>query len=404
MEFLKPTTGISLDFILGMNDLVLEIAKAYRKIYETEDYIPLHAPKFIGNEKKYVLECLDSTFVSSVGKHVDRFQTELSNYCGANYAVATVNGTAALHLALLVHKIGHGDEVICPDISFAATAASIVYTGADPVFLDVDEDTLGLSVEKVEAFLLNNTEEINGKRVNKITGKIIKACMPMHNVGFPVRINDLIEICNKFNLILIEDAAEALGSRIDEKMVGTFGSVGVYSFNGNKIITTGGGGALVTDSEILYKEALHFSTTAKVPHPFAYEHDQVGYNYRMPNINAALGIAQIEKIEDFIQMKKGQLKELELLLQSDEISIVKPRFGTSNNWFAVAKINHFEIKLEALIDALNHKGIMARPLWSQLSKMKPYSSFMKEENPVSRNLQKRYICLPNGVSLLNLKK
>ena len=216
MEFLKPTTGISLDFILGMNNLALEIAKAYRKIYETEDYISLHAPKFIGNEKKYVLECLDSTFVSSVGRHVDRFQAELSNYCGTKYAVATVNGTAALHLALLIHKVGHGDEVICPDISFAATAASIVYTGADPVFLDVDEDTLGLSVERVEAFLLNNTKEINGKRVNKITGKIIKACMPMHNVGFPVRINDLKEICNKFNLILIEDAAEALGSRIDK--------------------------------------------------------------------------------------------------------------------------------------------------------------------------------------------
>jgi perosamine synthetase len=397
MEFLKPTSGISLDFILGMNNLALEIAKAYRKIYETEDYIPLHAPKFIGNEKKYVLECLDSTFVSSVGKHVDRFQEKLSNYCGANYAVATVNGTAALHLALLIHKIGHGDEVICPDISFAATAASIVYTGADPVFLDVDEDTLGLSVEKVEAFLLNNTKEINGKRVNRITGKIIKACMPMHNVGFPVRINDLIEICNKFNLILIEDAAEALGSRIDEKMMGTFGSVGVYSFNGNKIITTGGGGALVTDSEVLFKEALHLSTTAKVPHPFSYLHDQVGYNYRMPNINAALGIAQIEKIEDFIQMKKRQLKELELLLQSDEISIVKPKFGASNNWFTVAKINHFEIKVDALIHALNDKGIMARPLWSQLSKMKPYSSFMAEENPVSCNLLTRYICLPNGV-------
>ena len=397
MEFLKPTTGISLDFILGMNNLALEISKAYRKIYDTEDYIPLHSPKFIGNEKKYVLECLDSTFVSSVGKHVDRFQEKLSKYCGAKYAVATVNGTAALHLALLIHNIGHGDEVICPDISFAATAASIVYTGADPVFLDIHEDTLGLSVEKVEAFLLNNTKEVNGKRVNKITGKIIKACMPMHNVGFPVRINELLEICNKFNLILIEDAAEALGSRIDEKMMGTFGSVGVYSFNGNKIITAGGGGALVTDSEVLFNEALHLSTTAKVPHPFAYEHDQVGYNYRMPNINAALGIAQIEKIEDFIQIKKGQLKELELLLQSDQISFVKPKFGTSNNWFAVAKINHIEIKLDELIVALNAQGIMARPLWSQLSKMKPYSSFMAEDNPVSRNLLTRYICLPNGV-------
>ena len=381
-----------------MNNLVEHVVKAFRQIYKDTDFIPLHSPVFNGNEKAYVQDCIDSTFVSSVGKYVDRFQTSMAKYCGARYAVATVNGTSALHLSLVVHDIGEGHEVICPDVTFVATAAAVVYSGADPIFLDIDEDTLGLSAQKVEAFILENTAEVDGKRINKMSGKHVKACMPMHNIGFSVKIAEIQDICERYNLILIEDAAEALGSRVEGKMPGTFGSVGVYSFNGNKIITAGGGGALVTDSEELFKKALHLSTTAKVPHPFAYEHDEVGFNYRMPNINAALGLAQLEKIDEFLETKRKQIEVLKNAMNSDDIELVSPQYGESNNWFAVARIKCDGIDLGEFIGKLGEKGIMARPLWSRVSQMKPYQGYIATNNVVSEKVLENILCLPNGVA------
>jgi aminotransferase in exopolysaccharide biosynthesis len=380
-----------------MNDAVENLVKAYRKVYNTEDYIPLHSPVFRGEEKKYLLDCIESTFVSSVGKYVDNFQSALAEYCGAKYALATVNGTAALHLSLLINDIGMGDEVICPDVTFAATAAAIVYTGADPIFLDIDEETLGLSAEKVEAFLEHNTREINGKRINKVTGKHVKACMAMHNIGFSVEIDSLEKICLRYNLLLIEDAAEALGSRIGNKMLGTFGCVGVYSFNGNKIITTGGGGALVTDSKDLFDRALHLSTTAKVPHPFIYEHDDIGFNYRMPSINAALGVAQLKMIEEFLEIKTNQIELLKTLLNKKFFSVVMPKYGVSNNWFFLIRINRKDFNIQSLITSLGRSGIMARTLWSRLSKMKPYQKYIATENKVADKVLDQVLCLPNGV-------
>jgi perosamine synthetase len=381
-----------------MNSLIDHVSRAYRKVYEGSDFIPLHAPVFKGNEKLYLLDCIDSTFVSSVGKYVDQFQSALAEYCGAKYAIAVVNGTSALHLSLVVHDVHEGHEVICPDVTFVATAASVVYTGADPVFLDIDEDTLGLSAQNVEQFILENTSEVNGKRINNVTKKQVKACIPMHNIGFPVRIAELKDVCDKYNLILIEDAAEALGSSVKGKMPGTFGSVGVYSFNGNKIITSGGGGALVTNSEDIYKKALHLSTTAKVPHPFTYKHDAIGYNYRMPNINAALGLAQLETISDFLEIKRCQVESLKDALDSESIEVILSQYGISNNWFTVARLSNSNLEIGEFIRSLGNKGIMARPLWSQVSKMAPYQNYFSTDNMVSEKLLKEVVCLPNGVA------
>lgn len=382
-----------------MNDLVQHVASAFRKVYKSKNFIPLHAPVLNGNEKLYVQNCIESTFVSSVGEYVDQFQAALAEYCGSKYAVATNNGTSALHLSLVVHDIGEGDEVICPDVTFVATAAAIVYTGADPVFLGIDECTLGLSVEAVEKFILNNTREIDGKRVNTKTGKNLKACIPMHNIGFPVKIEALEALCEKYKLILIEDAAESLGSRVNGKMLGTFGSFGVFSFNGNKIITSGGGGALVTNSETLYKKALHLSTTAKMPHTNLYLHDAIGFNYRMPNINAALGLAQLERMEEFLRIKVEQLNTLKSLIDNEDISLISPKYGQSNNWFTIAKIENTNFELSDFISCLCDNGVMARPLWSRVNQMKPYEDFISIDNKVSDKVLSQVICLPNGVAV-----
>ncbi len=258
-----------------------------RSVYKTNSFIPLHEPRFLGNEKKYLNECIDSTFVSSVGKFVDEFENKIANYTGAKYAVATSSGTSALHISLLISGVESGDEVITQPLTFVATCNAISYCNASPVFIDVDRDTMGLSPVALESFLKANTSVKNQQCVNKSTGKIIKACVPMHTFGNPCRVEEIKAICDEYHICLIEDAAESLGSLYKDKHTGTYGAMGVMSFNGNKIITAGGGGCIVTDDEILAKRAKHLTTTAKVPHKWAFDHDQVGYNYRMPNINAA---------------------------------------------------------------------------------------------------------------------
>jgi perosamine synthetase len=298
-----------------------------RNLYETHDFIPLHEPKFKGNEKKYLNECIDSTFVSSVGKFVDLFEKKISEYTGAKYAVATVNGTAALHIALLIAGVKPGDEVITQPLTFVATSNAISYCNAKPIFIDVDRDTMGLSPEKLEYFLENHAkwDSSTSQLLNTSTSRPIKACVPMHTFGHPCRIHEIKEICKKFNITLIEDAAESIGSlyspceiyrenendfnkttisRGKGQHTGTFGKLGIYSFNGNKIITCGGGGIIVTNDEDLAKEAKHITTTAKLPHKWEYSHDIIGYNYRMPNLNAALACAQLEQLPGFIENKR----------------------------------------------------------------------------------------------------
>ena len=267
-----------------------EIIEFIRGLYnEPKEFIPLHAPAFNGNEKEYLLECIDSTFVSSVGKFVDQFEEDIAKYTGANYAVACVNGTSALHIALKLVGVVQNTEVLTQPLTFIATANAIKYCNADPVFIDVDLDTLGLSPEKLENWLKNNTKfNISTKSaINKITGRKITACVPMHTFGHPCKIDEIVEICNKYNIPVVEDAAESLGSTYKGKHTGTFGKVGVLSFNGNKIITTGGGGMLLFNDTELAKKAKHLTTQAKVTHLWEFIHDDIGYNYRMPNINAA---------------------------------------------------------------------------------------------------------------------
>jgi aminotransferase in exopolysaccharide biosynthesis len=380
-----------------MNNICSELNKAYREVYKHNEFIPLHAPIFQGNEKDYLLDCIDSTFVSSVGKYVDEFQKKIEEYIDIKYAVATVNGTSALHLAILSCDIGFGDEVICPDISFVATASAIAYSGADPVFLDIDEKTLGLSALEMQKFIIEHTYEKDSYRYNKQTHKKVKACIVMHNIGFPADIEKIQKICEEYNIILIEDAAEALGSSINEKMCGTFGQVGIFSFNGNKILTTGGGGMLVTDDENIYQKALHLSTTAKIPHPYLYNHDEVGYNYRMPNLNAALGVAQLEHIEGFLQIKKEQHNLLELLIKkSNSIEIITPKYGEANYWFVIGKLNGMD--KDEFIEQMKTHRIMCRPLWSRISQMKPYQKYISFENLISQKIEESYVCLPNGIS------
>ena len=275
-----------------------------QEIYQTKNFIPLHEPRFSGNEKKYLNKCIDSTFVSSVGEFVGEFECNFADYTGAKYVVATSNGTSALHIALLLSNVSENDEVITQPLTFVATCNAISYCGAKPVFIDVDKDTMGLSPSALRYFLENNTTVKDRQCINNKTGKVIKACVPMHTFGHPCRIDEIKEICDKYYVFLIEDAAESVGSTYKGRHTGTFGQMGVMSFNGNKVITAGGGGCIVTNNKTLANRAKHLSTTAKVPHKWNFCHDMVGYNYRMPNLNAALLVAQLEGIDKFINNKR----------------------------------------------------------------------------------------------------
>jgi aminotransferase in exopolysaccharide biosynthesis len=286
-----------------------------KKIYGNKKEIPLHEPKFIGNEKKYLKDCIDTTFVSSIGKYVDKFEKKIAKYTGAKYAVATTNGTSALHVSLILAGVEQDDEVITQPLNFIASCNAISYCNAKPIFIDVDRDTMGLSPDALNLFLKNNTLIKNKKCINKRTKKIIKACVPMHSYGHPCRIKEIKKILKKYYIFLIEDAAESLGSFYNNKHTGTFGELGVISFNGNKIITAGGGGCIITNNKVLAKKAKHITTTAKVTHKWDFNHDSVGYNYRMPNLNAALLVAQLENLNSFIKNKRILAKKYEVFFK-----------------------------------------------------------------------------------------
>jgi perosamine synthetase len=363
-----------------------------------QDFIPLHEPRFVGNEKKYVADAIDSTFVSSVGAYVNRFEEMMQEITGAKYAVATVNGTAALHIGLLVAGVKHGDEVLTQDLSFIATANAISYIGAKPVFLDIDRKTLGMSADALQAFLNEWGQKKAAGTFNKKTGSRIGACVPMHSFGFPCEIDRIAAICREWNIPLVEDAAESLGSHYKGKHTGTFGLLGTYSFNGNKTVTCGGGGAIVTDDEQLAKLAKHLTTQAKVPHAWEFNHDYIGYNYRMPNLNAAMACAQLEQLNSFVENKR-QLAETYKVFFKDINNIEyceESRDAKANYWLNVLLLDNREER-DAFLTEANRNGVMARPAWTLMHKLPMFLDCQHDGVTVSQWVEDRLVNIPSSV-------
>jgi len=374
-----------------------DIINYIKELYNTKDFIPLHEPRFVGNEKKYLNECIDSTFVSSVGKFVDKFEEDIVKFTGSKYAIATVNGTAALHIAMVLADVKYNDEVITQPLTFVATTNAMSYIGAHPVFVDVDTDTLGLSPEKLEHFLKKNTEIINGECINKNSKRRIKAVVPMHTFGLPCRIDEIASICEKYHLQLIEDAAESLGSYYQRKHTGNFGLLGTLSFNGNKTITSGGGGMIITNNEALAKKAKHITTTAKIPHKWDYVHDMVGYNYRLPNINAALGCAQMEMLPEFLLKKRALAKKYEAFFDSNAIKYIKePENSVSNFWLNAVQLKDLDER-NSFLEATNNNGVMTRPIWKLMNDLTMYKNAQKGNLQNAEWLEKRIVNIPSSV-------
>jgi len=375
-----------------------EIVQFIQDIYKTREFIPLHEPRFIGNEKKYVNDCIDSTFVSSVGKYVDRFEKEFAEYVGSKYAIATVNGTSALHISLLLADVKAEDEVITQPLTFIATCNAISYTGAKPVFVDVDLDTMGLSPGSLLGFLEENCEVIANRCINKTTNKTIKACVPMHTFGHPCKIDAIKVICDAWHITLVEDAAESLGSSYKGKHTGIFGQLGAFSFNGNKIITSGGGGVIVTDDEKLAKRAKHLTTTAKVFHLYEYKHDEIGYNYRMPNLNASLLVAQLEQLDTFIKSKRDLASKYEEFFKDDEnITFVKEPKDSKSNYWLQAVIVKDVAKRDEFLDYTNKNGIMTRPIWKLMNELDMFKDCQCGDLTNAKYLEQRVVNITSSV-------
>lgn len=377
-----------------------KITDFIHELYGTQEFVPLHAPLFIGNEKKYLNECIDTTFVSSVGKFVDRFEEEVANYTGAGKAVVCVNGTNALHMAMMLAGVERGDEVLTQALTFIATCNAISYIGAYPVFIDVDKDTLGLSPTAVREWLAKNAEVRNDSCYNKSTGRRIKACVPMHTFGHPVRIDELLQICNEYSIELVEDAAESLGSFYKGKHTGTFGKVSAISFNGNKTITTGGGGMLLFQDEELGKFAKHLTTQAKVPHRWEFVHDHIGYNYRMPNINAALGCAQMENLEQYVQSKRETAEKYREFFEDipDMSFFTEPDDSRSNYWLNVVLLKDKSAREEFLAYTNDH-GVMTRPVWELMNRLEMFKSCQTDGLRTTEWLADRIVNIPSSVRL-----
>lgn len=374
-----------------------EIVQFIRELYNTpEGFIPLHEPRFMGNEKKYLAECIDSTFVSSVGKFVGRFENMVADYTGANYAVATVNGTAALHIALLLSDVKPDDEVITQALTFVATANAISYTGALPIFIDVDKDTMGLSPLALQQFLEKNCELRNGECINLTTNNRVKACVPMHTFGHSCRIDEIAEICKRYNIDLIEDAAESLGSYYKGKHTGTFGKFGTLSFNGNKTITTGGGGMLLTNNEKLAKKAKHITTTAKVPHKWEFIHDITGYNYRLTNLAAALGCAQMEQLPSIIEKKRELADKYKPFFQSLNLNFVTEPINSKSNYWLNTLILDNEVERNCFLEYLNNQNVMSRPIWQLMNRLKMFENSQSDELTNTNWLVERVVNIPSS--------
>ncbi|MFW3426659.1 LegC family aminotransferase [Aliarcobacter butzleri] len=376
-----------------------KIVDFIKETFKTQEFIPLHEPRFIGNEKKYLNDCIDSTFVSSVGKYVDTFEKKFAKTVGSKFAIATVNGTAALHISLLLADVKKDEEVITQPLTFIATCNAISYIGAKPIFVDVDLDTMGLSSKLLKNFLETNCEVIDDKCINKATNRQIKACVPMHTFGHPCKIDEIKEICDSWNITLVEDAAESLGSYYKNKHTGTFGKIGAFSFNGNKIITSGGGGVIVTDDEGLAKRAKHITTTAKIPHPYEYVHDEIGYNYRLPNINAALLVAQLEQLEKFLVSKRELAKIYDEFFSSNSIKFIKESENSkSNYWLQAVLLNDINQRNEFL-EFTNKNGVMTRPIWKLMNELDMFKDCQKDDLKNAKYLEERVVNIPSSVIL-----
>jgi len=383
--------------ISGQYEPVVNFIKS---TYKTDSFIPLHEPRFSGNEKKYLNECIDSTFVSSVGKFVDRFEEDIAKYTGAKYAIATNNGTSALHVSLLISGVENGHEVITQPLTFVATCNVISYCSATPVFVDVDKDTMGMSPVALENFLNENAAVEKHQCVNKVTGKIIKACVPMHTFGHPCRIDEIQSICKQWNIALVEDSAESLGSFYNGKQhTGTFGDLGIISFNGNKIITSGGGGCILTNNEDLAKKAKHITTTAKEPHKWEYTHDLIGYNYRMPNLNAALIVAQLEQLNSFLENKRALAELYKEFFNDTDIQFVsEPSNSSSNYWLNSIVVNNKDQR-DLFLNETNSQGVMTRPIWTLMNKLPMFKNSQCGDLTNSEWLEERVVNISSSVTV-----
>ena len=377
----------------------IEIIDFIKNQYSSKSFIPLHEPNFSGKEREYVLDTINSTYVSSLGPYVDKFELMMADLSKTKKAVAIVNGTSALQVALRLSGVGSGDEVLTQALTFIATINAIIYNGASPIFLDVDLDTMGLSPKAVEYFLKEFGELREGVCYNKKTNKKISACMPMHTFGFPVHLDELIKVCNDWNIPVVEDAAESIGSEYKGIPTGGVGKLGVFSFNGNKIVTSGGGGAIVTnDIELGYK-AKHLTTTAKVPHPYEYVHDEIGYNFRMPNLNAALGCAQLEQLDSFVKNKRVLALEYNTFFKTKGINFRTELPNTKANYWLMCLQLENKIERDIFLKETNENKVMTRPIWQLIFKSSKYSSFQRDAQVNAIYLEERIVNIPSSVRL-----
>ncbi|WP_276091118.1 LegC family aminotransferase [Pedobacter sp. JY14-1] len=367
-----------------------------RGMYPEKSYVGLHEPVFCGNERKYVLDAIDSTYVSSVGSYVNLFEEMMAKITGTRYAVAIVNGTNALHIALMLAGVTRGEEVITQALTFIATANAISYNGAYPVFVDVDNDTLGMSPEALSSFLANNVVKKSDGAYNKITGRRIAACVPMHTFGLPCRIDEIRQICDNWNIPLVEDAAESLGSYYDGKHTGSFGLVGVFSFNGNKTVTSGGGGAIVTDDECIARRAKHLTTQAKVPHRWDFVHDEIGYNFRMPNLNAAFACAQLEQLDKFISDKRLLAKAYEDFFGRIGVPFMKEIPEATANYWLNAILFQDRTHRDSFLAFSNNNGVMTRPVWELMTRLKMFRDCQSDGLSNSIWIADRLVNIPSG--------
>lgn len=375
-----------------------EITNFIKSLYPNQNLVPLHAPVFLGNEKKYLLDCIDSTFVSYVGKYVTKFEEMTAEFTGAKYAVAVVNGTAALQIALQIAGVENGDEVLTQPLTFVATANAISHCGARPIFVDVDLDTMGMSPAKLNDWLSKNSkfDTLLKKQINIVTGKPISAIVPMHTFGFPCKIDEIVNVGDKYNIPVIEDSAESLGSYFKGIHTGTFGLAGILSYNGNKTITSGGGGMVITDSEEFAKKAKHLTTTAKVPHRWKYVHDEIAYNYRLTNLNAAIGVAQMENLNKVLENKRETAKlYLDFFRKSDIEFISEPPNTNSNYWLNCIQLKNSEER-DKFLEETNSNGVMTRPIWRLMNELEMYKTCQAGNLDNSLFLEDRIVNIPSS--------
>lgn len=375
---------------------VKDFIKIVRSIYQTEEFIPLHAPRFAANEKKYLIKAIDSTFVSSVGEYVDEFEVKIATYTGASKAAAIVNGTSALQVALRVAGVKENTEVITQALTFVATANAISYNNASPVFVDVDYDTMGLSPDSLENFLEEFADVREEGTFNKATGKRIAAIMPMHTFGFMCRIDRLIEISEKWNIPIVEDSAESLGSFYKGKSSGTFGMMGAFSFNGNKIITSGGGGAVVSQNPEFASRVKYLTNTAKLPHAWEYFHDEIGYNFRMPNLNAALIMAQFEQLDNFIESKKEVYTIYKNEISSKLFKLKEIPLDTQWNYWLIPLEFEDEDSKDNFLKETNSHNIMTRPIWQLMFNLPMYKGCQRDSQYNARQLSEKIVNIPSS--------